>query len=87
MGAGKSMLYSCLLDHRSRLAPSNRCSETEMRALGISKSVADAKLCVQRAETYQVKKSQIVRNARKTQKKSVYFEISQFSLQRLIVVQ
>ena len=56
MGAGKSMLDSCLLDHRSWLAPSNRCSKHACVLWGTSKSVADAKLCETKAETYQVKK-------------------------------
>ena len=56
MGAGKAMLDSCLLDHRSWLAPSNRCSKHACVLWGTSKLVADAKLCETKAETYQVKK-------------------------------
>ena len=61
MGAGKSMLYSCLLDHRSWFAPSNRCSKHACVLWGTSKSVADAKLCETKAETYQVKNCTYVR--------------------------
>ena len=57
MGAGKSMLDSCLLDHRSWFAPSNRCSKATWVLWGTSKSVAEAKLCETKAETYQVKKT------------------------------
>ena len=56
MGAGKSMLDSCLLDHRSWFAPSNSCSKHACVLWGTSKSVAEAKLCETKAETYQVKK-------------------------------
>ena len=56
MGAGQSMLDSCPLDHRSWFAPSNRCSKATSVLWGTSKSVAEAKLCETKAETYQVKK-------------------------------
>ena len=56
MGAGKSMLDSCLLERRSWFAPSNSCSKHACVLWGTSKSVAEAKLCETKAETYQVKK-------------------------------
>ena len=56
MGAGKSMLYSCLLDHRSWFAPSTCHSKPTCALWRTSKSLTDAKLCVGKAETYQVKK-------------------------------
>ena len=61
MGAGKSMLYSCLLEHRSWFAPSNSCSKPTCVLWGTSKSVADAKLCETKAETYQVKKKYVMK--------------------------
>ena len=56
MGAGKSMLYSCLLDHRSWFAPSTCHSKPACALWRTSKSLTDAKLCVGKAEIYQVKK-------------------------------
>ena len=57
MGAGKSMLYSCLLDHRSWFAPSTCHSKPMCVLWETSKSLTDAKLYVGKAEIYQVKKS------------------------------
>ena len=56
MGAGKSVLYSCLLDHRSWFAPSTWHSKATCALWRTSKSLTDAKLCVGKAEIYQVKK-------------------------------
>ena len=55
MGAGKSMLYSCLLDHRSWFAPSTCHSKPMCVLWETSKSLTDAKLYVGKAEIYQVK--------------------------------